>query len=974
MTTLTSGTTGTTGDDKIVLGGGDELFDAGLGSDTLNAGAGNDTLIYTFANEAGVVDYYNGGSGKDTLVLDFSQYGGWTYEGWEAFEARVAQRVLEFKAMVDAYKAANGNLPNSGASAFTFDFGTGTQLQVAMIENVKVIAPNFAPVITSGPQAGTVQEDGILLAQGAVVATDPNPNDVLTYSGTRIGQYGTFTVSPNGTWTYTLANGTDGIASALQSLAGGQEVKETFQVTVTDDKGAAAVQSVVITIQGTNDKPEITSAAQTGAVQEDGTLEATGMVKATDIDQGGTRVFSGNAEGVYGHFTVTDDGQWTYTLNNGSEDVQALAGGERDTEIFTVTVTDDKGATATQAVTIDVAGTNDAPALFFEEFSDIFGADLTVQRIGTFEVIDPDHGAALSFSGDATSAYGSFLVGADGHWVYSQANNEAFRELAEGDFVTEHFTLTVTDDKGAILNIPETIIIGGVNDAPVITSTPQSGTVTEDGQLTASGRVTATDVDHGAVLTYSGDAIGTFGTFTVEADGRWTYTLHNDAALVQSMGEGDFWSETFNVTVTDDQGANAAEDPGGTVIITIRGTNDAPEVSGAVAGTAIANGAASTLDALAHASDADDNTLLQVVAPATLPAGVTYDETTHSFTLDPTNPAYQSVLAGQGVPVSVNYMVTDGLAITPASAEWTVAGVNHAPTALKFTAANWTSDTTLPGAGVTIGTMSAVDVDGDPLTWSVQGDPNFSINGLGQLSSSVGLAPSSVYSLTLSVSDSPDPGGAVSSQQLIISTGTSGVDTTRFALSTESAHYLIYALGSGTVSSSEVIFTGSGDDIVFGQGGRDGIFAGAGDDVLYGGGGDDSLFSDPGNDILVGGPGNDFFVFDDFVPLADMGGDRIEDFYVGRDKIALGDQTFAGLPPVSNNTISFNPSQFASVTSMADLVGDGVRIVAHVRTDGWVDVLYDSNGGTLDNAIHFLTVGFDPASSTVLSSTDFLVS
>lgn len=498
--------------------------------------------------------------------------------------------------------------------------------------------------------------------------------------------------------------------------------------------------------------------------------------------------------------------------------------------------------------------------------------------------------------------------------------------------------------------------------------------MTEDGQLTASGQVTATDVDHGAVLTYSGDAIGTFGTFTVEADGRWTYTLHNDAALVQSMGEGDFWSETFNVTVTDDQGANAAEDPGGTVIITIRGTNDAPEVSGAVAGTAIANGAASTLDALAHASDADDNTLLQVVAPATLPAGVTYDPNTHSFTLDPTNPAYQSVLAGQGVPVSVNYMVTDGLASTQASAEWTVAGVNHAPTALKFTAANWTSDTTLPGAGVTIGTMSAVDVDGDPLTWSVQGDPNFSINGLGQLSSSVGLAPSSVYSLTLSVSDSPDPGGAVSSQQLIISTGTSGVDTTRFALSTESAHYLIYALGSGTVSSSEVIFTGSGDDIVFGQGGRDGIFAGAGDDVLYGGGGDDSLFSDPGNDILVGGPGNDFFVFDDFVPLADMGVDRIEDFYVGRDKIALGDQTFAGLPPVSNNTISFNPSQFASVTSMADLVGDGVRIVAHVRTDGWVDVLYDSNGGTLDNAIHFLTVGFDPASSTVLSSTDFLVS
>jgi hypothetical protein len=43
---------------------------------------------------------------------------------------------------------------------------------------------------------------------------------------------------------------------------------------------------------------------------------------------------------------------------------------------------------------------------------------------------------------------------------------------------------------------------------------------------TATGTLAATDVDHNAVQTWSGDANGVYGTFAIDAGtGQWTHTL-----------------------------------------------------------------------------------------------------------------------------------------------------------------------------------------------------------------------------------------------------------------------------------------------------------------------------------------------------------------------------------------------------------------------------------------------------------------
>ncbi|MFM5243306.1 type I secretion C-terminal target domain-containing protein, partial [Aeromonas rivipollensis] len=70
------------------------------------------------------------------------------------------------------------------------------------------------------------------------------------------------------------------------------------------------------------------------------------------------------ATGTYGSFTVdASSGAWLYTMTNS----QSLSANDRFTETFTVTVTDDKGATTTQDVTITVTGTNDAPTLSIDK-------------------------------------------------------------------------------------------------------------------------------------------------------------------------------------------------------------------------------------------------------------------------------------------------------------------------------------------------------------------------------------------------------------------------------------------------------------------------------------------------------------------------------------------------------------------------------------------------------------------------------
>jgi VCBS repeat-containing protein len=180
-----------------------------------------------------------------------------------------------------------------------------------------------------------------------------------------------------------------------------------------------------------------------------------------------------------------------------------------------------------------------------------------------------------------------------------------------------------------------------------------------------------------------------------------TFSLDPANPAFQSLAAGQSTTVMVEYGVSDGTATTPAS-----VSWTLTGTNDAPAVTGAVSGSATEDGAAVSLSALQNASDGDDGTSLSVVdVPASLPAGVSYDAAARTFSLDPANPAYQSLAAGQSTTVTVEYGVSDGTATTPASVSWTLTGTNDAPANLVLS--NLQVEEGIPG--VTVGRLSAAD-------------------------------------------------------------------------------------------------------------------------------------------------------------------------------------------------------------------------------------------------------------------------
>src|SRR5206468_3501053 len=117
------------------------------------------------------------------------------------------------------------------------------------------------------------------------------------------------------------------------------------------------------------------------------------------------------------------------------------------------------------------------------------------------------------------------------------------------------------------------VTIHGTNDVPVIGGVA-TGSVTEDvavdgsGNLTTSGALTIADVDQGqSSFVPQPSVAGTYGTFTLDAAGNWSYTAGDGQAALQQLAPCPY-TTLFRSTVTSFDGTHKL------VSVTIHGTND----------------------------------------------------------------------------------------------------------------------------------------------------------------------------------------------------------------------------------------------------------------------------------------------------------------------------------------------------------------------------------------------------------------
>ena len=190
--------------------------------------------------------------------------------------------------------------------------------------------------------------------------------------------------------------------------------------------------------------------------------------------------------------------------------------------------------------------------------------------IDTTSLLDNDfdpEGQTLTTSIEIAPARGTLTLNPDGTFRYLPQPNY---------FGTDQFTYLVTDEGGTSKTAQVQITIHPQPDPATIEG--NLTTVThEDNQSQSSGFLTVVDPDVGeAAFQANTNVQGTYGVFSIQANGFWTYRVNN--ALVQSLAAGASVSDVFQVTSFD---TTASE----TFTVTIEGRNDAPTLGGTSTGT-----------------------------------------------------------------------------------------------------------------------------------------------------------------------------------------------------------------------------------------------------------------------------------------------------------------------------------------------------------------------------------------------------
>jgi VCBS repeat-containing protein len=244
-----------------------------------------------------------------------------------------------------------------------------------------------------------------------------------------------------------------------------------------------------------------------------------------------------------------------------------------------VTYTATDGTTTSSAsLTITIQGHTDVTFTAVDDTADII-EDATPDTVSG-NVLTNDNGggpvkAVTAVNSDPANvgmsvvvAHGTFLINADGSFTYTLNNADPdVNALNDGDTLTDSISYTAVAGSQApqppvqVSNATLTVTIHGhtdvtfnaVDDTAEITedATPDSVTgnvLTNDTNPAGATSVTAVNGSAGNV----GTAVaGQFGTFQINSNGTFTYTLDNSNATVDALNDGQALTDSVTYTATD---------------------------------------------------------------------------------------------------------------------------------------------------------------------------------------------------------------------------------------------------------------------------------------------------------------------------------------------------------------------------------------------------------------------------------------
>ena len=345
------------------------------------------------------------------------------------------------------------------------------------------------------------------------------------------------------TWTFIVSD------AEIDHLAAGQELKQTYRIQISDgNNGGSVGQEVTITIVGTNDRPEIKGPDDFGFTEVAGSgkqsLVLDGQIAVKDVDH-------------------TDQVKITAQYNN-----------------------DFSWRKGDALVEVPAEAKDDLDAL-----AAALKGGFQTGLLGTVDPDNNDNRASIPWKFEVSDVDLNFL--------------------GVGETLTFSFTIAANDNRGqsnSTASDTVTITITGTNDAPVIDAVNGAQILEAEGPgisqaLKTEGTLTFSDIDatDTVTLTTSNQPINFLWTGAnnenrdesvlddliqqlttgsrfvldnINSDGTATWHYSAEDVNLDALGKGETLTFDYTIIATDQNGGCSSDK----VTVTIRGTNDAPEI------------------------------------------------------------------------------------------------------------------------------------------------------------------------------------------------------------------------------------------------------------------------------------------------------------------------------------------------------------------------------------------------------------